>query len=147
PAPESYLNVARLFGEYMADGVHGAAHRQFLEDLILRLHEEATSGAVGPPPASREFIRTLPVLPAEQCREVTCVICNEPAAGAAPDPVTRLPCAHHFHRECVKPWLELHNTCPMCRREVPSDDPRWLERKRDEERRATQEVRDVMLFG
>ncbi|KAJ2781710.1 hypothetical protein H4R18_002715 [Coemansia javaensis] len=141
-APESYLAVARLFGEFMGEG--GSEHQRFLEGLIMRLNEEANAGTVGPPPASAEFIRTLPVLPAEQCRGLGCAICNE-AAPAGPG--TRLPCCHHFHRDCIRPWLELHNTCPMCRAEVPSDDPRWLERRREHERREARELRDNAMFG
>ncbi|KAJ2367293.1 hypothetical protein H4S01_002235, partial [Coemansia sp. RSA 2610] len=67
-APESYLNVARMFGEFMDNDEAGSAHQQFLESLIVRLHEEANANVAGPPPASREFIRTLPAVPISQCK-------------------------------------------------------------------------------
>ena len=31
------------------------------------------------------------------------------------DPISGL-CSHRFCRECICPWLENHNTCPLCRR-------------------------------
>ncbi|KAJ2156654.1 hypothetical protein GGF46_005039 [Coemansia sp. RSA 552] len=147
-APESYLSVARLFGEFTDNSEQGSAHQQLLEALIMRLYEEANAGPTGPPPASRDFIRRLPVLSAAQCEDASCIICNEDLQAAeAAEPVTKLPCGHHFHRECVRPWLELHNTCPMCRGEVPSDDPRWLDKKREEERRNVLDVREAMMYG
>ena len=54
----------------------------------------------------------------EGAEKPDCVICQEAmeTSGAA----CQLPCAHQFHRECLKPWLVQRNTCPSCRYEVPA---------------------------
>lgn len=51
--------------------------------------------------------------------EDSCVICMnlyEPR-----NIITTLPCVHYFHQSCINTWLENHNTCPMCRANVPDD--------------------------
>jgi Ring finger domain len=41
------------------------------------------------------------------------------------DQVTRLPCAHFYHRHCIQGWLSQSCTCPICRFELPTDDPSY----------------------
>ena len=42
-----------------------------------------------------------------------------------------LPCGHMFHNGCVTKWLSIHNTCPLCRFELPTDNDDY-ERQRNE---------------
>ena len=44
-----------------------------------------------------------------------CAICLR--AFEAGEALTKLPCneAHRFHSACLRPWLERHGSCPMCR--------------------------------
>ncbi|XP_020104367.1 E3 ubiquitin-protein ligase RNF181-like [Ananas comosus] len=51
-----------------------------------------------------------------------CAVCLEEVATAsnAQKKVTRLPCSHKFHSDCVLPWLASHPDCPCCRTPVPS---------------------------
>jgi hypothetical protein len=36
--------------------------------------------------------------------------------------IVKLPCNHYYHLQCIKPWLESHNTCPDCRFEFWTTD-------------------------
>ncbi|KAJ2845653.1 hypothetical protein GGI22_006486, partial [Coemansia erecta] len=104
-SPERFLSVARLYSDYVGDETD-TGHQQFLESLIMQLYEEANAASTGPPPASREFIRTLPVVTHKESEPISCTICNEDAfanssdTSAHEDSVTRLPCKHYYHREC-----------------------------------------------
>ncbi len=43
----------------------------------------------------------------------TCSICME---DFVTEGLTRqLSCSHRYHEPCIKPWLLLHRTCPLCR--------------------------------
>lgn len=87
-----------------------------------------TGGNRGAPPASLKALRQLPIVKVapedlvdENNRE--CCICLE--ENHLKDRVMRLPCAHIFHHRCIVDWLTKHCTCPVCRYELPTDDPQY----------------------
>ena len=51
-----------------------------------------------------------------------CSICH--TEFAVDEEVSQLPCEHCFHESCIKPWLEVQNTCPICRAVLPGTEAR-----------------------
>ena len=49
--------------------------------------------------------------------EDECSICQEKMLEG--NTILKLTCRHAYHAECVQIWLERHNTCPLCRNEMP----------------------------
>ncbi|XP_030147221.1 E3 ubiquitin-protein ligase RNF115 isoform X2 [Taeniopygia guttata] len=77
----------------------------------------------GPPPADKEKISSLPTVLVTQEQVDTgleCPVCKEDYAVA--EQVRQLPCNHVFHSSCIVPWLELHDTCPVCRKSLKGED-------------------------
>ncbi|XP_064588490.1 E3 ubiquitin-protein ligase RNF115 isoform X2 [Zonotrichia leucophrys gambelii] len=77
----------------------------------------------GPPPADKEKISSLPTVPVTQEQVDTgleCPVCKEDYTLA--EHVRQLPCNHVFHSSCIVPWLELHDTCPVCRKSLKGED-------------------------
>ncbi|KFW74017.1 E3 ubiquitin-protein ligase RNF115, partial [Manacus vitellinus] len=77
----------------------------------------------GPPPADKEKISSLPTVPVTQEQVDTgleCPVCKEDYSVA--EQVRQLPCNHVFHSSCIVPWLELHDTCPVCRKSLKGED-------------------------
>ncbi|KAI8899302.1 hypothetical protein BC833DRAFT_586339 [Globomyces pollinis-pini] len=96
-----------------------------LDGILTQLFQEAQASAKGTPPASKQFVANLPTL--KNLKDVTCPICTDECTVEA----LELPCSHKFHGECVLTWLKLHNTCPCCRIEFPTDDPEYERMKRE----------------
>ncbi|XP_030644430.1 E3 ubiquitin-protein ligase RNF115 [Chanos chanos] len=77
----------------------------------------------GPPPADKEMISSLPTVnvSSEQAESrLECPVCRE--EYAAGESVRKLPCQHCFHSDCIVPWLQLHDTCPVCRKSLKGED-------------------------
>lgn len=96
----------------------------------------------GPPPASKSAVDRLAQVTVTEAHikaQALCSVCQE--AFGAGDAALGLPCDHLYHGDCITPWLKEHNTCPMCRYELPTDDDEYergrVERmqKRDEAKR------------
>ncbi|KAJ6924207.1 hypothetical protein NC652_017494 [Populus alba x Populus x berolinensis] len=128
--------ASNLLGELMSN----------LDDMIPEIME---MGSTAPrvPPASKEVVAKLPVITiteeilAELGKDAECAICKENLV--VNDKMQELPCKHRFHPPCLKPWLDEHNSCPICRHELQTDDhayESWKEREKEaaEERKGAE---------
>ena len=48
-----------------------------------------------------------------------CTICLEDLVTGSE--LTRMPCNHMFHGDCIVEWLKKRVTCPLCRFELPGE--------------------------
>jgi len=118
----------------------------------LEMEFESVFGKERPPPASKKVVAELPTLHTTQLQEAQgfkCPVCL--AEYEEGEPMRKLPCDHCFHPKCILPWLEKTNSCPLCRHELPTDDPRYEEFKKQKgraaQRKFEQESLHASMFG
>ena len=73
-------------------------------------------GDNGPPPAARDRIDSLITIDISEKEiedNLDCAVCKEDFNMA--EKALQLPCGHMYHKDCIVPWLNLHNSCPTCR--------------------------------
>ncbi|XP_011683664.1 E3 ubiquitin-protein ligase RNF126 [Strongylocentrotus purpuratus] len=88
-----------------------------LDQIITQLLNNADGH--GPPPATEVDIRRLEMITINNIhieQSADCPVCMEAFKGD--EAAKRLPCTHFFHPKCVETWLEMHNTCPVCRKSI-----------------------------
>ncbi|KAJ4906684.1 RING-H2 finger C1A [Raphanus sativus] len=92
-----------------------------LEELFEQLSAGATTRR-GPPPAPRTSIDALPTIKISQrhlrSSDSNCPVCKDEFELGAE--AKQMPCNHIYHSDCIVPWLVQHNSCPVCRQELPS---------------------------
>lgn len=108
-------------------------------DQILQQIVANDPNRYGPPPASKEALEKLPkgtyqdFFPKneeskddkqekEKEDNTHCGVWYDEFSYDDDQELIKLPCGHMYHTECLKPWLDKHNTCPTCRHELPTDD-------------------------
>ncbi|KAJ0843829.1 putative transcription factor C2H2 family [Helianthus annuus] len=94
-------------------------------DTLIGQFVESVRALRGSPPAAKSFIDNLPLVTLKKGDlndddTVICAVCKDEILME--ERVTQLPCKHHYHGECIVPWLSIRNTCPVCRFELPTDD-------------------------
>ena len=78
----------------------------------------------GPPPAAKKVVENLMLVPINVKHiedKSECAVCKDEFKEG--ENVANLPCGHLYHKDCIVPWLEQHNTCPTCRYELEVEDP------------------------
>ncbi|KAI3922949.1 hypothetical protein MKW98_007080 [Papaver atlanticum] len=103
-----------------------------LEQLIQQLAENDPN-RYGTPPAAKTAIEKLPTVNITEeilsSDSSQCAVCkDEFELGSV---TKQMPCKHIYHPDCILPWLELHNSCPVCRYELPTDDPDYEQRSQE----------------
>ena len=79
--------------------------------------------------ASEQAVEKLPVIKIEKkhCKKVglkmeppSCTVCCDNITVGSKGMF--MPCGHVYHPDCLTPWLESNNTCPVCRFELPTQE-------------------------
>lgn len=101
----------------------------FMGPGLDRLIEQLTQndgGHCGPPPASRSAVEAMPTIEIVQKHlgnDLHCAVCKDPFEIGCQ--AREMPCNHIYHSDCILPWLSQHNSCPVCRHEMPTEDPEY----------------------
>lgn len=126
-ASQSFGALGQFLGQSLARAAARNGFEQDLNEALAGVMEEltaVTTQASGPPPASISSLGSLPKVTIsttdiEANQSTSCAICLEDFAIG--EEATRVPCGHLYHDACVKKWLGMHNQCPVCRYELPTD--------------------------
>ncbi|KAH0943682.1 LOW QUALITY PROTEIN: hypothetical protein HID58_003319 [Brassica napus] len=113
------------------------------EEQLNELRRQESSSAErapvvrGAPPAAKSAVEALETFEiGSTCVEggermsLVCVVCH--VDGLTGEIGKKLPCGHCYHDNCILPWLETRNSCPVCRFQLRTDDAEY-ERKRARE--------------
>uniref|UniRef100_A0A5B7AV51 RING-type E3 ubiquitin transferase n=2 Tax=Davidia involucrata TaxID=16924 RepID=A0A5B7AV51_DAVIN len=106
-------------------------------EMLFGQFAENENAFVGRPPASKIVVKNLPLMVLTQedveNNNALCAVCKDEINIG--EQAKQLPCSHRYHGDCIVPWLGIRNTCPVCRYELPTDDPDY-ERRRMRTQRA-----------
>ncbi|KAI4308250.1 hypothetical protein L6164_031344 [Bauhinia variegata] len=92
--------------------------RRELELIIEQLSMNDRHGP--PPPASVSSIVAMPTIKITQAHlhaDSHCPVCQDRFELGSE--ARMMPCYHIYHSDCIVPWLVQHNSCPVCRVELP----------------------------
>ncbi|XP_019152124.1 PREDICTED: E3 ubiquitin-protein ligase RING1-like [Ipomoea nil] len=102
-------------------------------EMLLQHLAENDPNRYGTPPAQKGTVEALPMVKVEDDAS-QCSVCLEDFEIEAE--AKEMPCKHRFHSGCILPWLQLHNSCPVCRYQLPPDEHNNAEQPQGSSRNA-----------
>ncbi|KAJ3682713.1 hypothetical protein LUZ60_012940 [Juncus effusus] len=111
----------RPLPETISDFLMGSGFERLL-DQLTQIEINAGRGLDNQPPASKAAIESMPTVEIGSSHmdcESGCAVCQEKFELGTE--AREMPCKHIYHQDCILPWLNLRNSCPVCRHELPSD--------------------------
>ncbi|CCH44283.1 hypothetical protein BN7_3845 [Wickerhamomyces ciferrii] len=102
--------------ELLTTALRSLNNGSFGDELLQQLNSEKDIQGV-----SDEFIDSLDRVSKKQLKsDQTCSICTNDFLDDPHPLVVKLPCQgnHKFDLECISPWLKVHSTCPLCRKDL-----------------------------
>lgn len=137
-----FNSMSGLFGnQTFTTGPNGQNFSNFQDvlDYLMQQHEPN-----GPPPAAKNIVEKLPEIiigKKEVSEKWDCAVCKE--LFEMKETVLQLPCEHCYHQDCIRPWLSQHNTCPICRYELPVEDEEYETKRK--ERMSSRNIREELF--
>ncbi|KAK9079736.1 hypothetical protein SSX86_000129 [Deinandra increscens subsp. villosa] len=96
------------------------------EMLFGQFAENVDSSLVRPPASKRvvdNLVSVVMSLKDYESNNTVCAVCKDEIGVG--EIAKQLSCSHRYHGDCIVPWLRIRNTCPVCRHELPTDDPNY----------------------
>ncbi|KAF8010074.1 hypothetical protein BT93_J0900 [Corymbia citriodora subsp. variegata] len=130
---EAFGGAVGAIEQAMASLEQGEPLRDLDQEFSFGFHPEVAQRILrneiarrGNSPASASVVENLPLITVSKeglgTGDGVCPICKDKFVEG--EKVKVLPCVHRYHQDCILPWLRMHNTCPVCRFELPKDDLR-----------------------
>lgn len=134
------LNLSNLFGNYANSLVQGLQSinlnsilgRDFNSNALDNLLNIIMRSDNGNPPASENVIEGLERIEIDNeniddYNKESCIICADDFLKG--NKLICLQCSHFFHDQCIITWLRKRNQCPVCRKELKTDDEEYEKRR------------------
>ncbi|XWS07737.1 hypothetical protein CRYUN_Cryun41cG0016100 [Craigia yunnanensis] len=103
----------------MSEFLLGSGFERLIDQLSQM--EIQNIGRYEQPPASKAAVEAMPTVKINETHihnELCCAVCKEQFELGTK--VRNMPCDHLYHSNCILPWLQLRNSCPVCRHELPA---------------------------
>ncbi|KAM7476646.1 hypothetical protein LguiB_023889 [Lonicera macranthoides] len=111
-----------LDSPYLHRLIHHLANSEASPSAAPRHHSPASKSAIesiADVTFTHDLIKSDPIM---------CAVCKDQFLIDVK--AKRLPCNHIYHPDCILPWLNQHNSCPVCRFLLPTDSDDDLKRRR-----------------